>query len=324
MKPVFKCDLCPTTCGRKTDLRIHVQKLHTSDVPIKCKRCDETFPDRWNMKQHIRVHGGDRAYKCVYCLYSATTPRALENHILTHSSERPFQCDICKITFKQKALLKRHENTCHNPDYVPNQRKYKCPHCIKCFVQPNSLQKHVSEMHESGSGSEMADRVKCEAVDDVSSIDCKDIDQDNALSDEDNFVLTDNGQQIILLEVIPKEENDIPKSASSTNTNISNLRDHTLLNNTQLMLKNNCGFDENDEMEYINGNSNGDGNGNGVGDYDDDDADVDNSDQLICVSNSNLSGVQKFDNLSSTIRIETDSADIEKDVESCFGFDIDD
>ena len=45
-KPVFQCELCPTTCGRKTDLRIHVQKLHTSDKPLKCKRCGKTFPDR--------------------------------------------------------------------------------------------------------------------------------------------------------------------------------------------------------------------------------------------------------------------------------------
>jgi len=49
-KPVFKCDHCPATCGRKTDLRIHVQKLHTSDKPIKCKRCGEAFPDRYQYK----------------------------------------------------------------------------------------------------------------------------------------------------------------------------------------------------------------------------------------------------------------------------------
>lgn len=45
-KPVYACELCPTTCGRKTDLRIHVQKLHTSDKPLKCKKCGKAFPDR--------------------------------------------------------------------------------------------------------------------------------------------------------------------------------------------------------------------------------------------------------------------------------------
>jgi hypothetical protein len=46
-KPVYHCELCPTTCGRKTDLRLHVQKLHTSEKPMNCKLCDKTFPDRW-------------------------------------------------------------------------------------------------------------------------------------------------------------------------------------------------------------------------------------------------------------------------------------
>lgn len=55
-KPVFHCELCPTTCGRKTDLRIHVQKLHTSDKPLKCKRCGKSFPDRYNFKLHTKVH----------------------------------------------------------------------------------------------------------------------------------------------------------------------------------------------------------------------------------------------------------------------------
>lgn len=54
-KPVFACELCPAKCGRKTDLRIHVQKLHTSDKPLKCKRCGKSFPDRYSCKIHNKV-----------------------------------------------------------------------------------------------------------------------------------------------------------------------------------------------------------------------------------------------------------------------------
>lgn len=54
-KPIYRCELCPTTCGRKTDLRIHVQKLHTSDKPLKCKRCGKTFPDRYTYKVSSRM-----------------------------------------------------------------------------------------------------------------------------------------------------------------------------------------------------------------------------------------------------------------------------
>ena len=49
-KPVFQCELCPTTCGRKTDLRLHVQKLHTADQPLHCKMCGKSFADRYTLK----------------------------------------------------------------------------------------------------------------------------------------------------------------------------------------------------------------------------------------------------------------------------------
>ena len=49
-KPVFQCELCPTTCGRKTDLRLHVQKLHTAVQPVHCKMCGKAFPDRYTLK----------------------------------------------------------------------------------------------------------------------------------------------------------------------------------------------------------------------------------------------------------------------------------
>lgn len=49
-KPVFKCDLCPTTCGRKTELRIHIEKFHTPNNSIKCKHCGDLFPDHYQHK----------------------------------------------------------------------------------------------------------------------------------------------------------------------------------------------------------------------------------------------------------------------------------
>ncbi|GFO24255.1 transcriptional repressor ctcf, partial [Plakobranchus ocellatus] len=44
-KPVFQCNLCPTTCGRKTDLKIHFNKLHSIGSPLECKKCGEILAD---------------------------------------------------------------------------------------------------------------------------------------------------------------------------------------------------------------------------------------------------------------------------------------
>jgi transcriptional repressor CTCF len=146
-KPVFQCELCPTTCGRKTDLRIHIQKLHTSDVPIKCKRCPEEFPDRYSYKIHAKTHEGEKCYKCEICPYASISARHLDSHMLVHTDQKPFQCSFCEQTFRQKQLLKRHENIYHNPNYVATQPKEKthfCPTCTKGFRHKGNLMRHMT------------------------------------------------------------------------------------------------------------------------------------------------------------------------------------
>lgn len=146
-KPVFQCELCPTTCGRKTDLRIHVQKLHTSDTPIKCKRCESEFPDRYSYKIHSKTHEGEKCYRCELCAYASISARHLESHMLIHSDQKPFQCQYCEQTFRQKQLLKRHENIYHNPDYhptEPREKNHNCPTCDKAFRHKGNLMRHMA------------------------------------------------------------------------------------------------------------------------------------------------------------------------------------
>lgn len=62
-KPVFQCNLCPTTCGRKTDLRLHIKNLHSSEQPLPCKRCGKELPDRYTYKMHIKTHEGEKCFR---------------------------------------------------------------------------------------------------------------------------------------------------------------------------------------------------------------------------------------------------------------------
>ncbi|XP_076686162.1 uncharacterized protein LOC143378358 isoform X4 [Andrena cerasifolii] len=101
-KPVFQCELCPTTCGRKTDLRIHVQKLHTSDKPLKCKRCGKTFPDR--QKQLLKRHCN------LYHNPSYVPPPPQEKTHQCPECERPFS-----LSFRHKGNLIRHMAV-HDPE----------------------------------------------------------------------------------------------------------------------------------------------------------------------------------------------------------------
>ena len=124
-KPIFQCDFCATTCGRKTDLRLHVQKQHTSAENIHCKICNKGFPDRHSLKEHRKIHDGQKCFKCELCPYASTSQRHLETHLLLHTDEKPFNCNTCDQAFRQRQLLKRHQNVYHTPGYVPQQPKEK-------------------------------------------------------------------------------------------------------------------------------------------------------------------------------------------------------
>lgn len=215
-KPVFQCALCPTTCGRKTDLRIHIQKLHTSDVPIKCKRCNEDFPDRYSYKIHAKTHEGEKCYRCELCAYASISARHLESHMLIHSDQKPFQCQQCEQTFRQRQLLRRHENIYHNPEYVaaaPREKNHNCPSCGKAFRHKGNLMRHMAS-HETtraeetilvkGENSSGDNYVVVEVIqdgteeqyedegDEMDMIEGEEMDEEEIIDESENYTLTED------------------------------------------------------------------------------------------------------------------------------------
>ncbi|KAK6185561.1 hypothetical protein SNE40_007767 [Patella caerulea] len=159
-KPVFQCEYCPTTCGRRTDLKIHVQKLHMSEHPLLCRKCGQNFPDRYTYKIHIKTHEGEKCFKCESCGHAALSQRHLESHQLIHTGEKPFECKSCEHAFRQKQLLKRHENLHHTPNYEPPSPKdkaHECQDCEKAFAHKGNLARHLINHNEDGTVNEEED-----------------------------------------------------------------------------------------------------------------------------------------------------------------------
>ncbi|CAB0009497.1 unnamed protein product, partial [Nesidiocoris tenuis] len=219
-KPVFQCELCPATCGRKTDLRIHVQKLHTSDKPLKCKRCGKQFPDRYSFKVHNKSHEGEKCWKCDLCPYASVSQRHLESHMLIHTDEKPYQCKQCDQAFRQKQLLKRHQNLYHNPNYVPpppREKTHECPECQRAFRHKGNLIRHMSAHDPESSAQEKALALKLGRQKKIQIIDGQQVevlpgDDDDEEDEEDEdegemsssvmAVEGSDGQQYVVLEVI--------------------------------------------------------------------------------------------------------------------------
>ncbi|XP_023173217.1 transcriptional repressor CTCF isoform X2 [Drosophila hydei] len=149
-KPVFQCTLCPTTCGRKADLRTHMANMHTSDKPLICKRCGQELPDRYQYKLHIKSHEGEKCYRCSLCSYASVSQRHLDSHMLIHTDTKPFKCDLCSQAFRQRQLLRRHVNLMHNEDYKPpepREKVHSCPSCLRVFTHKGNLMRHM-ETHD--------------------------------------------------------------------------------------------------------------------------------------------------------------------------------
>ncbi|XP_025162301.1 transcriptional repressor CTCF isoform X4 [Harpegnathos saltator] len=232
----YECDMCPArftqsnslkahklihnaTCGRKTDLRIHVQKLHTSDKPLKCKRCGKTFPDRYSYKLHSKTHEGEKCYKCDLCPYASISARHLESHILIHTDQKPYQCDHCFQSFRQKQLLKRHCNLYHNPTYVPpppQEKTHQCPECIRAFRHKGNLIRHMAVHDPESSLQEKQQALKIGRQKKIQIIDGQRVevmtgyeDEEEEEDEEDTMMAVQgsDGQQYVVLEVIQLADN---------------------------------------------------------------------------------------------------------------------
>lgn len=198
-KPVFQCQFCPTTCGRKTDLRIHVQKLHSCDRTHKCKRCGKVFVDRYTYKVHAKTHDGEKCFKCDLCPYASISQRHLETHMFIHTDQKPFQCDECDQSFRQKQLLKRHKNLYHDPYYVPPVPKEKTNECVDCgkaFRHKGNLIRHLA-VHDP--------RATIEEKEQAMRIGQPKGPGEDEDGEEDDYLFDDerkDGQQVVVFEVI--------------------------------------------------------------------------------------------------------------------------
>ncbi|XP_037086697.1 zinc finger protein 670-like [Pollicipes pollicipes] len=85
---------------------------HTGDkIGYTCESCNKQLTTRKSLRDHQRIHTGERPFPCAVCAAAFRTETLLRAHRRQHASQ--LQCSACGQACRTEAQMAAHERTYH-------------------------------------------------------------------------------------------------------------------------------------------------------------------------------------------------------------------
>ncbi|XP_067634785.1 zinc finger protein 723-like [Eurosta solidaginis] len=133
----YACEWCDKAFTLYTVLKDH-ERIHTGERPYLCPVCGKSFRMPGQLKQHSFRHEGVKRYECPHCPMKFRCSSDLSHHkVIKHGEIKRHVCDICAARFPTLYELKKHNR------YHTGERPFKCDYCDKRFVEGGACRRHM-------------------------------------------------------------------------------------------------------------------------------------------------------------------------------------